>query len=313
MFDSFTKALSAQLQHDRLKAISFMLLASFCFSLGLLFSKFVVHDTNHAMIVFVRSVFAAFLLTPFLIKKPGGSSETKSNNRVTWLNFVEGLIGCLSTLTILLAISYMSMPEVTSITNTTPVFAILLSAVLLGEGMTLRSFLAIMVSFLALIILLKPEGDKMLNMGGVYALITALLWASRTVIGKILNVKNKQDKAFILFYTKLFTAVFASPLIVGEKLPELTNTFFICASSAASILGNFFLLYACILAPVRIVTPLYFSEVIFSSILSYIFFGEELIHSVFIGAVMVLFAVLILVNDKDKLDKGKLDKKKAKQ
>ena len=63
----------------------------------------------------------------------------------------------------------------------------------------------------------------------------------------------------------------------------------------------------------RIVTPLYFSEVIFSSILSYIFFGEELIHSVFIGAVMVLFAVLILVNDKDKLDKGKLDKKKAKQ
>ena len=204
MFDSFTKALSAQLQHDRLKAISFMLLASFCFSLGLLFSKFVVHDTNHAMIVFVRSVFAAFLLTPFLIKKPGGSSETKSNNRVTWLNFVEGLIGCLSTLTILLAISYMSMPEVTSITYTTPVFAILLSAVLLGEGMTLRSFLAIMVSFLALIILLKPEGDKMLNMGGVYALITALLWASRTVIGKILNLKNKQDKAFILFYTKLF-------------------------------------------------------------------------------------------------------------
>ena len=275
----------------RLQAMLLMVFAGFVFSLGMLSNKLIVYDNDNNVIVLLRSLSGCIVLLPFMTK-----NWSKKSNAINKFNFIEGLFGCISLLTFLLAIERMSMTEVISITFTTPVFVIVLSIIFLKEKMTLKSAIAMLISFSAMLMIMKPSSGN-INVGGIYAVITALLWASRAVISKGLNISAKQDKCFIIFYAKLIMSIMIVPFVIYAELPNASQLFYIILSGLLSLAGNFLLLHASTLVPMRIIMPLDFSRLIFTAILGSIALGEQLTLSVFLGALLIFISGLLVSQD----------------
>ena len=133
-------------------------------------------------------------------------------------------------------------------------------------------------------------------------LLSALLWSSVIIITKFMS---KTDSAMtILTYQYTFVSLFTLPLaIMYWSNPTLRSIFY---SFLASIVGT--VLHLCInnsykLADLSIIQPVWFTQLIFASLLGFIIFGSLPDLFTWIGAILVFSSVLIITYRENYLKK----------
>jgi len=194
-----------------LRGIGFILVGASVFPVQDVVIKGLSGDYPVLQIVFVRSLVALGLAgwlvwwerdsSAFLIQQP-------------WLHVVRGSLGLLSFTTYYMAIAALPLATVTAVAFAAPLFVTALSALVLGEPVDRRSWRAVMVGFIGVLMVLRPGADAF-EPAALLAVLSALFYAMSQTMTRHLG--RTHSGATIVLTSTVVAAVVAgaSGLIAG--------------------------------------------------------------------------------------------------
>ena len=236
-------------------------------------------------VVFFRSFFA--LIPLFLVIFYFNLKITSINNYK--LHFFRGLVGIAAMSLFFISLRYVPLIEMQTISYSSVFFISILSIFFLGEKIGYRRVIAIIVGFIGVVIILKPDVNLFSNYSVLPLLASIFLSMAVIILKKILLTNNNilSVWTFTLFAT-LFSLFFYNDDWIWP------NNFDLVLLIASGILG--FVAQLCLsksfqLADASVLAPLDFTSVIWAFLIGYIIFGEFLSREVLLGGPLILLSV----------------------
>ncbi len=256
------------------RGITFLFLTMICFSF--------VDTCSKEIALYVEPVFtnlfryiALVIVTFFLLKKKGSTPCLKVKSKIQLV--LRGLFQGATGLFYLLALQILPLNIAVSIYFAAPLLTIILSSVILKESITKKQVLSAFIGFAGVIIILRPSMN--IDLTGASLMICAMMCFSLLHIytRKLSGEANSWEQVFYGNLGALSLAL--SALVFAESLP--TNISFDYLILFALLIffttgGQIFLVKAFSDAPVSVLTPFNYFQLVFVIFLAYIFFGENL-------------------------------------
>ncbi len=152
-----------------------------------------------------------------------------------------------------------------------PIVSFILSAVLLGEKVTVTRAVLLLIGFGGVLLVVKPGFG--MTTGVAWALLAGTLHGGYLVATRWLA--GEYRPRFLLFSQLLIGTVVLAPFAVGP-VPGITLPFagLIAISALGSALGNLLLVLANRQAEASVLAPLIYSQIVIATILGLAVFGE---------------------------------------
>jgi len=202
-------------QNSNLKGIGYLLLAMLIGSLQGVAVKWIGGNYSVLELVTVRSIVALpITLIFFRLEGNRGWPTTKQRG----FQFVRGLFLFVSYTTFMMGLAALPLADVESIRFSGPLMITILSVFLLGEKVDLRRWLALLVGFAGILLIVQP-GSTNFNEGYLFVLISVLFYAVTVIITRKLKAtESSATMAYFSSWVYLIAAFITSPLaaLVGE-------------------------------------------------------------------------------------------------
>ncbi|KZD02465.1 MAG: EamA/RhaT family transporter [Thalassospira sp.] len=185
-------------QSDVMRASFFALFAAIlaaCFTLTI---RYATEELHPYQAVFLRFAFGLILILPMVLKRGIGSLATK---RLP----LFGLRGVLSAAEMCLwfmAVLYLPLAEATTLNFTVPLFGTILAAVILREQVRIHRWLAIVIGFVGVALIIQPGTDTM-QAASILPIAAAICMASAGLITK--RLVATESTTSLLFYLMIIT------------------------------------------------------------------------------------------------------------
>ncbi len=170
---------------------------------------------------------------------------------------------------------------------TTPLWVILLSAILLGERLTFGRALAALIGFAGILIVARP-GMTPVSLGMLMAAASAIFFGLTFIFTKKLT--KRQSVTSIMFYLTLLQLVFGI-LAAGYDgdiaMPTAQSTPLLVLVGLCGLMAHFCIAKALNIAPAAVVAPFDFVRLPVIAIIAMLVYGEALDIWVFVGAVVI--------------------------
>ncbi|HYZ45586.1 MAG TPA: DMT family transporter, partial [Xanthobacteraceae bacterium] len=196
-------AKSARREHIPL-GILYMVAATFVFAVSSAVSKWLVESYSIGEVLFTRTAIALLTCALFILPQTGLAVFRTQRLRHHVLRSVSQ--GCSQTF-LLIAFSLMPLAGAIAINFSSPLFATLISALVLKEAVGLARWLALLVGFCGVLIVANPDAGTF-QIGALFALANAVLYGSVTV-GVRGMTATESAETLILYQLALLTAFFA--------------------------------------------------------------------------------------------------------
>lgn len=194
-----------------LHGIGFVLVAASVFPVQDVVIKGLSGRYPALQIVFVRSLVALSLYAWLLWRERDAATFPPER---PWLHSARGALGLVSFTSYYMAIAALPLATVTAVAFAAPLFVTVLSARVLGEPVDRSSWLAVLVGFVGVLVVLRP-GVGTFDPAALLALLSALTYASSQTITRELG---RTDSGASIAFTSTLLAVAvagASGLISG--------------------------------------------------------------------------------------------------
>jgi drug/metabolite transporter (DMT)-like permease len=271
-----------------LHGIGFVLVAASVFPVQDVIIKGLSSRYPALQIVFVRSLVALTLYAWLLWRERDAATLPPER---PWLHAGRGALGLLSFTSYYMALAAMPMATVTAVAFAAPLFVTVLSARVLGEPVDRSSWLAVLVGFVGVLVVLRP-GARTFEPAALLALLSALTYASSQTITRELGRTN--SGASIAFTSTLVAVAVAgmSGLVAGggDRGADLHPSIaFLVRSWALPSWGDFGRMVLCGLisgvgmycftqgyrvAPPSTVAPFEYVMIGWSALWGYVFWGD---------------------------------------
>ncbi|WP_322508532.1 DMT family transporter [Anaerolinea sp.] len=134
------------------------------------------------------------------------------------LEIIRGGFYFLSFTTYMMGVAALPLGDMAAIRNSAPLMITLLSAMFLGEGISLPRWLGLLTGFVGVLLIVQP-GTATFNLGSVFALIATLFYALNVILTRKLH--RTDSSATMAFYSSLVylgASFLLAPLsmLVGE-------------------------------------------------------------------------------------------------
>jgi drug/metabolite transporter (DMT)-like permease len=249
-------------------------------------------------IVWARLTFGLLLTVPLLWRIEGRAALWPRDHT---LQILRALFLVLSTLGFFGALRFLGIAETLAIYFVQPLAITLLAPLLLGEHVGLRRWIAVLVGFAGVLLIIRP-GMVEFNWGVALALwsgfgsaITLLI--TRKLAGGSSAVANTA-------YTNFYGAIIASVLVVWFwKTPTPYEFGMFILLGAIGTAGNYLSLKALTYAEASLLAPFGYTEMINAVLLGWYFFGDFPDQWTFAG-ITVLIASAIYISWRERVNAG---------
>ena len=293
----------------RLKAVIWLLLGIFTFSLQDIAIKTVSGNYPVHEVIFTRCVFAIpFIL--FLVWRSGGLQTLNSPRRGALI--FRGLLLLFAYTSYFLAFPVMKLADIIALYATVPLFVTALAGPLLGEKISLSRWGAVFLGFIGAIIMVQP-GSSVFEAAALLPIFSALSYASAQILARRIGLQD--SSAVMSFYQNLLYLLAAGVLAVGItawggeytghkslifllrqwETPGLRDFLLIAACGPIAALGMTMLGEAYRLEEANIVTPFEYTNLIWGTIWGYLIWAEMPSLNSIIGAGLIVGAGLLLL------------------
>jgi drug/metabolite transporter (DMT)-like permease len=266
----------------------FVLGASFMFAMVGTLVKVVSTSLNNEMVVFFRNVCSLIFILPwFVYSRPSGGIKTSCLR----LHLLRSVAGLGAMYCFFYAIAQLRLSEAFLLSCASPLFIPLIAYVWMREQVTYNAKGAIIAGFIGIVLILKP-GFGIFRPAMLVALATGVLVALAMVT--IRRMSFSEPAIRIVFYFTIFsTVISAGPLFWSwqSPLPEIWWLLILIGLLAA--VGQFFLTKGYSMAPAAQVSPLTYGNVVFATIIGWIYWGETMDMLTWAGALLVCMAGII--------------------
>ena len=185
------------------------------------------------------------------------------------------------------AVTAIPLAQVFALEFTTPIWAILLSALFLGERLTRYGAMAATFGFAGILLVTRPEAST-INAGVLAAAGAAMAFAVTAVCTRSLT---RTETIFtIMFWLTALQAVFGlicAGLDGDIAAPSAQTAPWLVLIACAGLLAHFCLTNALSIAPASIVMPFDFARLPVVAVVGMMFYDEPLEAMIFAGAALI--------------------------
>lgn len=217
---------------DIFKGSLLAIVAFFCMALFGVFTKIALEGGSVFWVSFVSYLTGALVLLPYIAYK--GTSYLKSEHY--GLLFGRAIIGTLASFCYTISIHYIPIVNGTLLFNTAPIFIPLLSTVFLKEKIGKSTWLAVLIGFIGIIIIIKPTAAIFTQTGDLIGILSGVSLAVAYLLMKMLTATDPGVR--IIFYYLGIGTLLQIPLLF------LTDFMLSTESCYNAILGGLLLLAA---------------------------------------------------------------------
>lgn len=186
------------------------------------------------------------------------------------------------------AVTVIPLAQVFALEFTSPIWVILLAPLLLGEKLTKMRGLAVLLGFVGILIVARPNPSTF-NIGLAFAATCAVFFALTNIATKRLT--RHESIWSILFWLTTMQLVLGlafSGWDMDIALPDAQNLPYILVIGCAGLSAHFCITKALSLAPAAVVVPIDFARLPFIAVLGWLIYGEAVEVWLFVGAALIL-------------------------
>lgn len=212
-----------------------------------------------------------------------------------------------------LALAYLPLVNVTVLSYTTPLFTIMLAALLLREKVRIYRWSAVLTGFIGVFITLSPNLvfdaasgpariDGVAMIGTALALTGALCAAFSSIAVRHLNSIEKPSR-IVLIYTLTGVVAGFTTIIFGWKMPDFHQFLLLAGSGLAGGIGQITMTLSLRHAQASLLAPFDYTTMIWAIALGYFFMAEVPTGATIAGALTVIAAGLFAMWRENRLAK----------
>lgn len=252
------------------RALPVFLLAGFCLTSLDTTAKFLVQDHSLFLVVWARYAGQMLVVAP-LAWHSSGAGFWRTRQLGLQLLRSSMLVG--ATVCFFGGLRYVPLAEGSAILFLAPMLIVMLSGPVLGERPTASRWIASIVGFVGVLILLRP-GSAIFHPATLLVLAAALFNAFYNMLTRKLTY---EDVYTTLFYSALVgTVVFtlALPWQIDQITLTLRDLGLLLVLGLFAGLGHWFVIASYLLAPASLLTPFTYVQMIWAVAYGYLIFGQ---------------------------------------
>ncbi len=232
-------------------------------------AKFLGANYGIVQLVFFRNVVALVFLLPLLLRA-GGIAAFKSRHPL--LHGLRALFALGAGFSFFFGLRFMPLAEAFTLAFAGPIFITALSAPLLGERVGPRRWLAVLVGFLGVVLMLRP-GAAALRVEALLPLAAALCYAFVMLLSR--KLPREEPVAGILFWTALVGALATGlALPFGWQTPTPWDWGLFIFLGVIGSLTMWFLTLAYRHAPAAVIAPFDYTLLLWGLLLGWVIWRE---------------------------------------
>jgi drug/metabolite transporter (DMT)-like permease len=235
-------------------------------------------------IIFFRNAFAFIPLGAYVWRTTGFKVLKTQRLGGHLIRSAVGLTGMVCNFT---AYQLLPLTQATALQFASPLFMTALSAWLLSERVGVHRWAAVTLGFVGVLIMARPDPAHA-NLAGVgFGVMSAFLAAGAMIA--IRQISDTERGATIVFYFTLAGVLmgFAGTTASGWVRPDLPTLGLLVLAGLVGGLGQLFLTEAVRAAPLGLVAPFDYTQLIWAGFLGYFLWSELPSAATMVGAVIV--------------------------
>ena len=271
---------------------TYLILASFCFSLMTVCVKKVNSAITIYELVFFRSLFS--LIITSLILKNKNINPWGENKK---LLILRGLLGTIALLCIFYAIKNMPLSISTVIQYTYPIFIGIFAGIFINEKFNKKVLIALIFGWLGILIILNPyqistSTSEIKNLAIIIAFIGSISTSLAYIVVKKLS--ETENIFVIIKYFPLISIIALTPIVsINWVTPKLFDFIWILGIGIFTQFGQTFLTLGLKNLKASQAASINYLQVFFGSIWGICIFNETIKINFIFGSFFVLFGTII--------------------
>lgn len=240
-------------------------------------------------ILLIRQVILTMILLPLLLGDLSRALSTQYLGR----HIVRGLFCLGSQYTYFLALLYLPLADMTALGFSQVIFMTIAAVVILKEKVGLRRWLATLVGFAGVLIMLRPSGG-VVDIYTLVAVLSALLLCGVTVSIRLM-ARTESTETVMLYQSFVLCAAYAVPTFLWWQWPSQEEWVLLVVIGIVGTLGQYLFTLAFRVAEASALAPLEFTRLLIAIILGFLVFSEIPEMSTMLGAVIVMGSTIYTV------------------
>ena len=214
---------------------------------------------------------------------------------------IRGLVGISAMWAWYSALSFTPLAEAITLNFTVALWMIPVAILLLGEKVGLRRWVATIVGFCGVLIVMQP-GAQSIGLGSLLAIFSALLFAISMALVRILT-RTERPIAIVFYMNLLMTPISLGPAIYFWTMPDLNQWAWLLFIGVIATFAHFSMARALSLVEASSLMPLDFTRLPFAAAIGYFTFGEVPNIWIWPGAALIAVSAIYIARREAKLQR----------
>ena len=273
---------------DRTKGIIFIVLSAFCFAaMGML-----VHlagDLPFLQKGFFRNAIALFVAYAS-IRKAGVSLRLGQGER--GYMFLRAAFGTVSIVCNFYALDRLPLSDASMLSKMSPFFAIIFSCIFLKERVYKQQWFYAAAAFAGSIFVLKPEMHELVSLAAVVALLGGISSGFAQTMVRVLNCRSVHKWVIIFYFSLASTLVTMPSLLFSYQPMTVKQVVILLGAGIVATAAQYCMTKAYSYAAAAEISIYDYSQICFSAILGYLFFGQMADKWSYLGYLIIVSAAV---------------------
>ena len=275
--------------------IIFGILAYFCFS---------ILDATQKTLILYHSVFQLLLVKYFFVLFLSLVESKRKNNlnfyksKKIKLQIFRSLLSVIESGCFVLSFKYLSLADAHSVGSLAPVIVVALSAIFLKEKVSTKTWIAIFVGFIGVLIILRPT-SSIFDPRALLPLLAAFVLGLYQVVTKKVSEHDTTETS--LFYTSII-GIFIMSLLASNFWSPVSSSSYILFLIVGIFfsLGIYLQIIALSMARASIIQPFHYTLIFWAIIFGYIFYNDIPDLFTIVGAVIITLSGIFVLTQSTK-------------
>lgn len=269
-----------------------MLLGMAAFAMNDTLGKWLVADYGVAQVILLRSLAAGLMMAPFLMRGGQVLRRIRSAPRPR-LQVLRAVCTTAEVFFFYLAVLYMPLADVMAFWMAAPIYVVAISALVLRERIAARTWIAVTVGFLGMLILLAPT-VQMSVAGVTCAMLGTFAFAAMMILGR--SLRETPDRDLVLF--QISAAALAGLLLVPfdwQPIQSGGDLALLFLLGIVATCAHMLVTRALKMADASAVAPLQYSLLVWGMALGFAVFGDVPAAGMLVGGGLIVTSGLIVM------------------
>lgn len=270
--------------------ILYIICSAFCFASMGLFVR-LAGDIPSMQKSFFRN-FIAFLFAAFIILRD--KVDLRISGKSIFPLLMRSVMGTVGILANFYAVDHMRIADASMLNKLSPFFALIFSFFILKEAISLYQAVCIAIAFLGTLFVIKPSPELLQNPAALVGILGGMGAGIAYTFVRYLSKQNVPGPLIIGVFS-LFSCLFTIPTMLFDYTPmTVSQTLSLLMAGVSAAGGQFAITAAYSHAPAREISVYDYTQIIFSTLLGFIFLHELPDGYSFVGYAIIIGASLAM-------------------